>query len=234
MARKALVVGATGIAGSATVSTLKQDGWEVVALARRPLELEGVSTVSVDLRDAQAVSVALNEVGPTHVFFTSWIRQETEAENIRVNGAIVRNVLDALRPMQSLRHFALVTGLKHYLGPFEAYGKGKLPRTPFREDQPRLDIDNFYYAQEDEVFRGRAGRFHVVRASAAHDHREGRRQRDEHGHDPGCVRQHLQGHGPAILFSWLAGAVERSHRHDRCPHPRAAPALGRHDACCNQ
>jgi nucleoside-diphosphate-sugar epimerase len=45
-----------------------------------------------------------------------------------------------------------VTGLKHYLGPFEAYGKGALPQTPFREDQGRLDVENFYYAQEDELF----------------------------------------------------------------------------------
>jgi nucleoside-diphosphate-sugar epimerase len=28
-----------------------------------------------------------------------------------------------------------------------------LPQTPFREDQPRLAIENFYYAQEDELFR---------------------------------------------------------------------------------
>ena len=72
---------------------------------------------------------------------------------------MVRNVLDALAPAGSLSHVALVTGLKHYLGPFEAYGKGKLPATPFREDQPRLDVDNFYYAQEDELFAaaGRAG-----------------------------------------------------------------------------
>jgi nucleoside-diphosphate-sugar epimerase len=42
--------------------------------------------------------------------------------------------------------------LKHYLGPFEAYGKGTLPATPFREDQERLKLDNFYYAQEDELF----------------------------------------------------------------------------------
>ncbi len=47
---------------------------------------------------------------------------------------------------------ALVTGLKHYLGPFEAYGKGTLPQTPFREDQDRLPVENFYYVQEDEVF----------------------------------------------------------------------------------
>ena len=49
-------------------------------------------------------------------------------------------------------YVGLVTGLKHYLGPFEAYGKGVLPETPFREEQPRLDVENFYYAQEDEVF----------------------------------------------------------------------------------
>ena len=49
-----------------------------------------------------------------------------------------------------------MTGLKHYLGPFESYGKGALPPTPFREEQPRLDIDNFYYAQEDEVFAAAA------------------------------------------------------------------------------
>jgi nucleoside-diphosphate-sugar epimerase len=80
------------------------------------------------------------------------MRQATEAENIRVNAALVRNLLSALAPVGSVEHVALVTGLKHYLGPFEAYGKGALPETPFREAQPRLDVPNFYYAQEDEVF----------------------------------------------------------------------------------
>jgi nucleoside-diphosphate-sugar epimerase len=84
------------------------------------------------------------------------MRQKTEAENIRVNSAMVRNVLDALSPGKSVKHVALVTGLKHYLGPFEAYGKGALPPTPFREEQPRLEIENFYYAQEDEVFAASA------------------------------------------------------------------------------
>lgn len=65
---------------------------------------------------------------------------------------MVRNVLAAIRPAKSVKHVALVTGLKHYLGPFEAYGKGSLPQTPFREEQGRLDVENFYYAQEDELF----------------------------------------------------------------------------------
>ena len=44
---------------------------------------------------------------------------------IAANGALVRNLLAALEPSESLRHVALVTGLKHYLGPFEAYAKAQ-------------------------------------------------------------------------------------------------------------
>ncbi len=62
-----------------------------------------------------------------------------------------------LRPKGSIEHFALVTGLKHYIGPFEIYAKGSPPPTPFRETLPRLDIPNFYYTLEDEVFAA-AGR----------------------------------------------------------------------------
>ena len=31
-----------------------------------------------------------------------------------------------------------------------------MPETPLREEQPHLPIENFYYAQEDEVFAGAA------------------------------------------------------------------------------
>jgi len=111
-----------------------------------------VLPIAADLLDSAALRLALRGVDPADVFITTWLRQNTEAENIRINRAMVRNVLDALSPGGSVKHVALVTGLKHYLGPFEAYGKGTLPATPFREEQPRLDLENFYYAQEDEVF----------------------------------------------------------------------------------
>ncbi|AYL97600.1 NAD-dependent dehydratase [Mucilaginibacter celer] len=63
------------------------------------------------------------------------------------------NLLEVLALNRSVQHVALVTGLKHYLGPFEAYAQaGFLPETPLREEHPRLDIENFYYAQEDEVY----------------------------------------------------------------------------------
>jgi len=153
---KALVVGASGIIGSALVDLLIAEGWEVAALARRPGQRPGVTAIAADLTDAEATRLALAGHAPTHVFITTWSRQANERENIRVNAAMVRHLLDGLRPAGSVRHVGLVTGLKHYLGPFEAYGKGVLPATPFREEQGRLDVDNFYYAQEDEVFAAAA------------------------------------------------------------------------------
>jgi nucleoside-diphosphate-sugar epimerase len=147
-------VGITGIGGNHVARELLAKGWNVVGLSRRaPKDLPGVRHVAADLMDPAGLSTALAELAPTHVFITTWMRQDTEQENIRVNAALVRNLLDALSPKKSVRHVALVTGLKHYLGPFEAYASsGTLPDTPLRESQPRLPLDNFYYAQEDEVY----------------------------------------------------------------------------------
>jgi len=156
MSKTALVVGSSGIVGSATAELLTGQGWTVHGLARRPAAQAGVLPVAADLQDAAATAEALQGVNPDAVFITTWLRQDSEAENIRVNSAMVRNLLNGLPKPTGPRHVALVTGLKHYLGPFEAYGKGTLPQTPFREEQGRLDIENFYYAQEDEVFAAAA------------------------------------------------------------------------------
>jgi nucleoside-diphosphate-sugar epimerase len=156
MAGTALVVGSSGIVGSAAATHLVEQGWQVHGLARNPLSHQGVTPVAADLRDANSLADALRSIKPDLVILATWIRGATEAENIRVNGAMVRNLLHAVRPAGSVRHVALVTGLKHYLGPFESYGKGTLPQTPFRETQGRLDVENFYYAQEDEVFAAAA------------------------------------------------------------------------------
>jgi nucleoside-diphosphate-sugar epimerase len=157
MTGSALVVGASGIVGNNLARHLHKRGWQVHGLARRPpTDIEGVRPVAGDLLDSDSLRLALQGLRPTDVFISAWLRQNTEAENIKVNRAMVRNVLDALAPAGSVKRVALVTGLKHYLGPFEAYGKGTLPATPFREQQPRLDLENFYYAQEDEVFAAAA------------------------------------------------------------------------------
>jgi nucleoside-diphosphate-sugar epimerase len=150
----ALIAGASGIIGSALARELIANGWTVYGLARHPgREIRGLRPVAADLREPESMKAALADVAPSHVFITTWMRNATEAENIRVNSALVRNLLAALSPRKSVRHVALVTGLKHYLGPFDAYAKeGSLPETPLREEQPRLNLENFYYAQEDEVY----------------------------------------------------------------------------------
>ncbi|TCP31895.1 SDR family oxidoreductase [Sphingomonas sp. BK235] len=156
MTKTALVVGASGIVGGATAALLREQGWTVHGLARRPVAQAGVLPVAVDLRDRAATAAALAGLDPDAIYVTTWLRQDSEAENIRVNAAMVRHLLDAVPRPTRPRHVALVTGLKHYLGPFEAYGQGALPQTPFREEQGRLDVDNFYYAQEDELFAAAA------------------------------------------------------------------------------
>ncbi|MFF8960266.1 SDR family oxidoreductase [Streptomyces sp. NPDC014894] len=151
--RSALVIGGTGITGHALSRELAAQGWRVASLSRRaPAPLDGVATIRADLTDAASVRAALTGLSPSHVFFTAWTRRETEAENIAVNSAMVRHVLDTVGPTGRLRHVALVTGIKHYLGPFEAYAAGETRDTPFREDEPRLSAPNFYYAQEDELW----------------------------------------------------------------------------------
>ncbi|EDM38646.1 hypothetical protein PBAL39_21275 [Pedobacter sp. BAL39] len=155
MKKIALVVGASGITGANLAERLMDSGWETYGLARTPnTDNKLLKPIAADLLDVDSLRLALAEVKPTHVYLTTWMRNDTEAENIRVNALMIRNLLDVLSEKKSLQHVALVTGLKHYLGPFEAYAKeGFLPETPLRESHPRLDLENFYYAQEDEVYR---------------------------------------------------------------------------------
>lgn len=153
MNKHALIIGASGVIGSNLATHLLAQGWKVTGVSRgRTPVPSGCAALLLDATDGAAVAEALANVDASHVFFTAWARQENEKENIRVNGAMVANVLAALGPHGHLRHAALVTGLKHYLGPFDAYGKGSVPVTPFREEQGRQDVENFYYEQEDRLF----------------------------------------------------------------------------------
>lgn len=148
----ALVVGATGLSGSYTGRLLKQKGWTVVTISRSPTGLPWSDRhIAADLKDpasGMAIREAASDV--THVFFCIWSREANEDENVRVNSAMVRTLFEGL-DAAPVKHVALVTGLKHYLGSFDDYAKVK-PYTPFLESSPRLPGPNFYYAQEDVVF----------------------------------------------------------------------------------
>ena len=120
---------------------------------------------------------------------------------------------------QSLRHVALVTGLKHYLGPFEAYARTK-PVTPFREEMPRLPLRELLLHAGGRGLRGRrAARLRLERAPPPHDHRLRPGQRHEHGRHPRRLRHDLPGDRQAVRLPRLAPAVGRADRRDRRPSP---------------
>ena len=154
----ALIVGATGLSGRYAAAQFRARGWHISTLSRAtPIDTVTDRHVAADLTDAEATATALAPLTDiTHVFLCIWSMQASEAENVRVNRQMLVNLFAGL-PHGPLRHIALVTGLKHYLGPFEAYAAGK-PYTPFLESQPRLPGLNFYYDQEDVVFAEAARR----------------------------------------------------------------------------
>src|ERR1700722_15457966 len=124
MTKRAIIAGSTGLIGSNLAEHLVNKGWEVYGLARKPQTgITGVRPIAADMLEPQGLRATLSDINPTHVFFTTWVRKASEDENIAANAALVRNVLTALDRSAGLRHVALVTGLKHYLGPFEYYAK---------------------------------------------------------------------------------------------------------------
>jgi nucleoside-diphosphate-sugar epimerase len=138
--KHALIVGATGIVGGNLARHLLAEGsWAITGISRNPRRCpSAIKSVRLDVLDATATAQALGQMRPTHVFFCTWTRMETEAENCRINGAMVRNVLEALAACgTSLKHVALVTGTKHYLGPFEIYANDAALTARVGEHQSR-------------------------------------------------------------------------------------------------
>ncbi|KEH35786.1 putative oxidoreductase [Medicago truncatula] len=159
----ALVVGVTGIVGNSLAEILPLADtpggrWKVYGVARRSRPswnadhpVEYIQCDITDPNDATTKLSVLTDV--THVFYVCWASRPTEAENCEINGAMLKNVLTAVIPnAPNLRHVSIQTGGKHYVGPFESFGKIKYHEPPYTEDMPRLDYHNFYYTLEDVLF----------------------------------------------------------------------------------
>ncbi|AES68703.1 putative oxidoreductase [Medicago truncatula] len=159
----ALVVGVTGIVGNSLAEILPLADtpggrWKVYGVARRPRPswnadhpVEYIQCDITDPNDATTKLSVLTDV--THVFYVCWASRPTEAENCEINGTMLKNALTAVIPnAPNLRHVSIQTGGKHYVGPFESFGKIKYHEPPYTEDMPRLDYHNFYYTLEDVLF----------------------------------------------------------------------------------
>ena len=146
--RTALVAGAGGIIGHALCHELKAQGWDVTALARRPLP--GFPSIPADLTDAAATAEALRQ-GPktTHVFYAALSPDPDLAVEAERNGRMLGNLLDGLEQAGApLQRVVIYQGFKIYgihLG-------AKVP-TPARESDPPHMPPNIYLAQEAQLRR---------------------------------------------------------------------------------
>lgn len=150
MTRTALIAGATGACAKRLVEVLlASPGWNVIGLARNPPSAVcrgRLSFLRTDLLDTADAERALRDCATvTHVFYVARAKHgEGGVESVADNTAMLHNMLDSLLPIaRDLQHVHLVQGGKYYglhLGPYPS---------PAREDDPRPESPNFYYAQED-------------------------------------------------------------------------------------
>ncbi|MET2010759.1 SDR family oxidoreductase [Microbacterium chocolatum] len=151
-----LILGASGVVGSASIERFAREGWNVVAASRRRPQFvdESLYTfVPLDLSSADATREAIAGVPQvTHVVFAALYEMPglisgwQNEEQIARNRAMLANLLDALDATGThIEHISLLQGTK-------AYGVHVQPmRIPARESQPRVEHRNFYWEQEDLI-----------------------------------------------------------------------------------
>ena len=214
----ALVVGVTGISGSNVADLLLDKGWDVYGLARRPpQDRPGVKPIAADLMDPGSVKAALADVRPSHVFFCTWARQDTEEANCRVNGAMLR---DPARRRTGGRHAGACRSghrAEALPRPVRILRKGEARYAVQRGAGAPALPELLLCAGGHPVRGGRQGRLRLVGAPAAHVDRLGARQRHEHGRDPRRLCRDLQGDGQALRVPGHPPAARGGDRRDRRP-----------------
>ena len=145
----------TGILGREIVHALGKDPkqWQTVhALSRSQKEQypSNVKHDTIDLtQDASGMAKQLRGVEAEYVFFAAYLQKNTDQENYDVNGAMLKNFLEALEltgAAKTLKRVILTTGAKQYgvhLG---------CPKQPMEESDPWIEgpgrPPNFYYIQQ--------------------------------------------------------------------------------------
>lgn len=150
-----LIVGASGLVGTAAIDAFVDDGWEVVSVSRREPEVfsnEPFTHITLDLMDADACQQALGKQHSiTHVVYAAvfempgLVKGWKNPEQMQTNLAMLQNVVEPIARSGRLQHVTLLQGTK-------AYGVHHHPiRVPSRESEPRDQHENFYWLQEDFI-----------------------------------------------------------------------------------
>lgn len=154
-----LVVGASGLVGSAVIDAFLEADWEVIALSRRAPEVfseRPFGHCAVDLRDRAACEAFLAERGAqaariTHVVYTAvyevpgLVAGWQDPHQMQTNLAMLRNLMEPLTQAARIEHVTLLQGTKAYGVHLHA-----IP-VPARERFPRDPHANFYWLQEDYI-----------------------------------------------------------------------------------
>lgn len=149
-----LVTGSGGVIGSNVIRELVAEGIPTVGVSRRRVaNPHGWRHVPADLLDPrQARGVFAEAQGTTHLVCGAYLEASSDAEQLEANVQLLENTLEAAAAVGvPLRHVTLYQGMKYYGAHLGAF------KTPAREDDPRLPIRHFYYAQQD-VLAERADR----------------------------------------------------------------------------
>lgn len=148
-----LIVGASGLVGSAAANSFIDAGWQVTtASRRRPYWVSGKFThQTLDLTDPTDCQRIAKIGNISHIVYASvfelpgLIAGWSEPQQIDTNDQMLRNLLGAVCPSNPVQHISLLQGTK-------AYGATIMPmRIPARESYARVDHPNFYWRQEDFV-----------------------------------------------------------------------------------
>jgi len=143
--RHAVVMGASGVIGSAIAQRLRASGeWEVTGVTRSGESVDGHATFAVDLTDPTSVKAATASLAPvTHLFYAAYVPRPTRFEEIEPNRRMLSHAIDLAEAGSCLKRVVLTTGGKYYGVQWGAI------KTPARETDARHLAPNFYYQQQD-------------------------------------------------------------------------------------
>ena len=145
--QKALVAGALGVTGRATVNHLVAlNDWEVIGLSRRRPDFQTTAHyLALDLLDREGIARHRDDFRDvTHIFYTALQSRNNFFDEVAPNLSMLQNLVEVVeRSSTSLRKVVLIEGAKWYGAHFGPY------KTPAKEDDPRHMPPNFYYDQED-------------------------------------------------------------------------------------
>lgn len=151
-----LIAGASGLVGNAALEQFLNEGWNVIAVSRRSPKVNSVRPfrhISVDLTDKEACRKIFSKLTDVDNVVFAALSEKPNAllegwydpNQMEINRRMLVNLIEPLSEASKIKHISILQGTK-------AYGihlPGYKVAIPARENQPRVQHENFYWLQED-------------------------------------------------------------------------------------